>query len=116
MSDSIQQDLSKIFVYGQVSELLNQKDKKRVIAILQNDPNYYLSLLNNIEMTDLYTKFKSNPKKLIDELNKISNNDNMFREISAFMHDTNDMLSIGSFVMGEKKGKEAKIGQIIDFE
>ena len=103
-------DGGKIFVWGQIGEMLKELDKKRLISIAEKNSNYTYSRMANDEILDLVRRMKAGEsfdkiKPDIDELNEL---DNIFREIAEFLHEKpHDMLSIGSFITGELESKKA---------
>lgn len=102
LSDRI--DASKIFIWGQVGEKLGALDDTRLFSVAQNNPNLLLSTLTNKEIAPLIKKLAENDynfESIRIEIEKLNELDNIFREISSFMNETEDMLSIGSFLTGE---------------
>lgn len=107
-TDSIER--SKIFIWGQVGKQLKDMDDERMLAIAQDDPDYFMSILANRDISEIIIQIikekglSKESKKLILAVNKF---DSVFREISQFMQHTEDMLSIGSFMTGELDKKKA---------
>ncbi|GAI88734.1 unnamed protein product [marine sediment metagenome] len=81
-----------------------------MLAIAQADPDYYMSVLANKDISEVIVSIikdeglTDETKQKIMALNEL---DNVFREISAFMQEVEDMLSIGSFMTGELEKKRA---------
>ena len=104
------QDLANIFIWGNVGEKLKGLDAERLMAIAQSDPNYYLSVIANDELDDMIRvlvekgELTDDIEKAIRHTNKM---DNIFREIAEFLHESEDMLSTGSFIVGEVEEKTA---------
>ncbi len=105
-------EAGKIFVWGQAGEILKKLCDKRMLAIAQENPNYFLSLIANSEiktiikaiMDDSEIVFNDDIKKDIIRLNEV---DSTFRETVKFLHGAEDMLSTGSFLTGEMEEKSA---------
>lgn len=101
-------DASINFVWGHVGKKLQKLDPERMLCLTQQDPDYSLSVLTNIEIDDLIKELFSDDKdipnlnvniqKKILNLNKV---DNTFREIARFLRYKQDMLSIGSTITGQ---------------
>lgn len=104
------QDAGMNFVWSKIGKDLQQLDKKRMLAIAHQKPDYMLSVQANIDGLEIIEKLfdsdKSFPEltkeieKMIFELN---HKDNMFREISDMLRHSRDMLSMGSTITGEIK-------------
>lgn len=116
MADPTQIDASKIFIYGQIGDSLQKRDKERLLGVLQHNPDYFLSLLANQDISGLLDLFREADYKITPELKKliyqINSNDAIFREIARFMQDSGDMLSSGSMVLGEVDKTESGIWHI----
>jgi PIN domain nuclease of toxin-antitoxin system len=111
---------AKILVWGAVGDELKNLDKKRMLAIIQDDPDFYLSVISNMETDILIEKLLKlsedtgefmngeilgkDIEKFIYDINKL---DVIFSEATKFLHDSNDMLATGSFVTGEFEQKQA---------
>lgn len=114
-------DKGKIFVWGNFGKEIKKLDEKRLLAICQNNPDYFLSLIYCDELEKIFNKLLSEIDELekdemvSDEiLNAIFENNklhDLFNEINDFLTQSNDMISIGSFLTGEfdKSGKLADI-------
>jgi hypothetical protein len=107
MQSSTDVEKSINFVWGYIGKQLQQLDKRRMLAIAQNNPNYHLNILANIDIdviindlffTDTDIILSDNLKKRIIELNRI---DNTFIEIAKFLKHSQDMLSTGSTITGQ---------------
>ncbi len=111
-SDAVRK--SKIFVWGQIGEMLKEMDPERVLAILQSNPNTSLYNLFRERLRPLLKKLHDNEgnaaiqEPLLEELKAQVDGANNFREISKYMHDKLDDLSIGSSVLGETQNPEAE--------
>lgn len=101
-------DASINFVWGYVGKKLQKLDTERMLCLAQQNPDYHLSILTNIELDTIIKELFSGKKdipnlnaeiqKKILKLNKV---DNTFREIARFMRYKQDMLSIGSAITGQ---------------
>ena len=98
-------DEAKIFIWGQLGERLKGKDAERLLAIAQENPDYFLSVLANEDLADIVAKYHELGKEMTPELLKLvkdmNRNDATFREIAEFMNQSGDMLSTGSAALGE---------------
>lgn len=126
-------DAGLILVWGQTGQKLTARDSERILAIAQKDPDYFLAIKANKEHMaivdmlkepeyienpdydekDISKKYIKNPEFNFNSVKvsivKVSENDNLFREVADFLHDADDMLSTGSFLTGELKNKHAKL-------
>lgn len=108
MSDAIER--GKIFVWGQFGQELKEKDPERLWAIAQQNPEYFLAVISNAEIETIIKdildsgELTKETMELIMTSNKL---DDIFRQISIFMKESPDMLSIGSFLTGETEEKKA---------
>ena len=105
---------AKILVWGAVGDKLKKIDPKRMLALIQQDPNYFLSVIGNIETDELIAKIlewantkKEWPKEIDDLVYQINKLDSLFLETSKFLHESQDILATGSFVTGEFEQKKA---------
>lgn len=113
-------DRGKILVWGNFGKEIKKLDEKRLFAVTQNNPDYFLNLILSDELDIIFDKLIDeieNDNKISDEtLEKIfkSNNlHNLFKEINEFLTQSDDMLSIGSFLTGEFD-KSDKLASILD--
>lgn len=104
-------EASKILVWGHIGQELKELDPERVLAIAQQNPNYYLALLSNKEIQSIITEIYESGKGLTEEHKKLirawNKNQAVFIEVAKFLHATEDMLSTGSFLTGELEGEQA---------
>ena len=120
-------DGAKILVWGAVGDLLKSLDKQRMLALVQHDPDFYLSVIANMETDTLIDKilqlsedgeetdgdFKE-IEKMVYKINKL---DTIFAEATEFLHESGDMLATGSFITGEFEQKKAilkTMGRVTD--
>lgn len=100
MTDRI--DAGKIFVWGHIGKDIKALDAHRMLAIAQQNPDYHLAIQANDEISAALAKLdKDNIDAAIEAIHKTDKLDNMFREMAAFLHESDDMLSTGSFMTGE---------------
>lgn len=105
---------AKILVWGAVGDKLKTLDKNRMLALIQEDPDYYLSVITNMEMDEVIKALLSlegtdeeipdSLEALIYKMNKL---DTIFIEATKFLHESGDMLATGSFITGEFEQKKA---------
>jgi len=131
MSDRTEASL--VLVWGQLGQKLQRRDALRLLAVAQKDPDYFLAVTANKEHLALIQSMKVpeyienpkyteggdepqylknpdyNPEGIKDAIRGVSANDNLFREVAEFLHDSDDMLSTGSFLTGELKNKHARL-------
>lgn len=105
---------AKILVWGAVGDKLKKIDPKRMLALIQQDPNYFLSVIGNIETDELIEKIikwanteDEWPKEIDELVYQINKLDSLFIETSKFLHESHDILATGSFVTGEFEQKKA---------
>lgn len=110
-SSSDKVEAGKIFVWGQAGQILKDLDEKRMLAIAQHNPNYYLSLMANSEIKDIIKAIMDKDFDLPDNIKKdiinLNEKDCIFREVAKFLREAEDMLSTGSFLTGEMDEKTA---------
>lgn len=112
ISTTDKQDLANIFIWGTVGERLKRLDEKRLLAIAQDKPHYYLSVIANDEIDKMIRvlaetgEFNDEIKKTVRQINE---RDNIFRQITKFLHNSDDMLSTGSFIVGDLPEKTAML-------
>lgn len=101
-------DASINFVWGHVGKKLQKLDPERMLCLTQQNPDYRLSILTNIELDslikDLFPDNKDIPnlnKNIQEKILKLNNVDNTFRETARFLRYKQDMLSIGSAITGQ---------------
>lgn len=102
-------EAGKILVWGHIGQELKDLDPQRVLAIAQDDPKYFLSLIANDEIDDIIKivwdeGLTPEAETLILESNKLQA---IFEEVASFLHGAEDMLSTGSFLTGELKSEQA---------
>jgi len=104
-----------IFVWGNFGKKLEKKDKKRLLAIAQNNPDFFLNTLYDMEVLDIIddineTGLLENEKTLLDII-ELNDNHNLFKEINEFFTVNPDNLSTGSLLTGnlDKTGRFAQI-------
>lgn len=118
-------DGAKILVWGAVGDKLKSLDKNRMLALIQDDPDYFLSVIANIEVDELIAKLISLGEDCTDEefktikafIRRINKLDAVFMEATKFLHDSGDMLATGSFITGEFEQKRAilkTMGRVTD--
>lgn len=116
MTDRI--DASKIFVWGHIGDDLKKKDPRRMFAIAQDNPNYNLGVVALSEIKTMLAKLKENGFTVNDEIERLvaetNEHDDLFREIATFLQASDDMLSVGSFMMGETEKKTALLRLITE--
>jgi hypothetical protein len=109
-------DGAKILVWGAVGDKLKVLDKNRMLALIQDDPDFYLAVIANMEadtLIEMLLKIQSDDEDLnvlkdIEEyVYKINKLDAVFSEATEFLHDSGDMLATGSFITGEFEQKYA---------
>ena len=104
-------EAGKIFVWGNIGKDIKALDEDRMLAVAQKDPDYHLALKCNSEVSDIVKALRDSKGVLTDKIKSMvintNNKDNLFREISAFLQESEDMLSIGSFMTGEMAKKTA---------
>ena len=105
---------AKILVWGAVGDKLKKIDPKRMLALIQQDPDYFLSVIGNIETDELIEKIikwanteDEWPKEIDELVYQINKLDTLFLETTKFLHDSHDILATGSFVTGEFEQKRA---------
>lgn len=105
MMDNV--DRGKTLVWGNFGKEIKDLDEKRLYAIAQNNPEYYLNLILTEELDIIFDKLLSaldNDEDIDEFLNEIFDSNkkhNLFKEINSFLTQSDDMLSIGSFLTGE---------------
>ena len=100
---------SKIFVWGDYGQVLKDMDSKRIHAIAQVNPDRFLAIISNCEIDlilDLILN-KELPKDFEKMIMELESKDTMFKEIAKFLSRQTDMLSVGSFLTGEKESNKA---------
>lgn len=113
---------ARLLVFGAIGDKLKSLDSKRVLAIIQQNPDYYLCSIGNIEtelMIDELVKWAQEipddadpsvlenlPKSLGTQIRKVIEHDALFAEIAEFLHTSGDILAAGSFVTGEFQQKQ----------
>lgn len=107
-------DAAKIFIWGAIGDELKNLDKKRMMALLQQSPEYHLAVLANIDVDVIIRKLiaiEGDNPELTEEIEELiyqlNYRDNIFAEATAFLHIMGDMLSTGSFITGEFEQKQA---------
>lgn len=110
-SPSSRIEASKILVWGHLGEELKKLDPERVLAIAQQDPKYFLSLIANEEIEGFIEALIEKGEGLTPELEEFitacNKNQAIFIEVAKFLHATEDMLSTGSFLTGQIAGDSA---------
>lgn len=115
MSDRTEAAL--VLVWGQMGKKLQNLDAERMLAVAQDNPNYFLAVTANNEHLAIIRamkdpKYQDSPKfreKVKAAIRDVSAHDNLFREVTEFLHDSEDMLSTGSFLTGELKNRHASL-------
>jgi hypothetical protein len=107
--DSSRIEASKILVWGHIGQELKDLDPERVLAIAQQDPKYFLSLIANGEIeTFIDSVIESG---LTEEIERFITDCNkkqaIFIEVAEFLHSSEDMLSTGSFLTGQIESEKA---------
>lgn len=109
---------AKVFIYGQIGEILNDLDKKRLMGIIQNNPNTHLfqislseilEILNQIEKLEIPELAPKDRKgvyiagigELLASIKDHNYKSNLFRELAEFSREDLDDLSRGSLLLGE---------------
>jgi len=110
-------DGAKILVWGAIGDELKKLDSKRMMALLQQNPKFHLSVLANMDTEKLIQKLielyvdEDTDAELTEEIEEmiyqINYLDNVFFEATEFLHNMGDMLSTGSFMTGEFEQKQA---------
>lgn len=104
-------EASKILVWGQIGDDLKKKSPRRMFAIAQDNPNYSLGVVALSEIRRIRDKLKSINHRVTPEIVEMvaetNEHDDLFREIATFLQASDDMLSVGSFMMGETEKKTA---------
>ena len=115
MNNDKQNDSTNL-VWSYVGEWFKRIDNERMIAIAQNNPNYFLSQFAQKEAFEIIEalennkwEFDDNILELISESNK---KDNAFRETAKYLNQSDDKLSAGSFITGNIV-KTGKLGEMI---
>ena len=105
---------AKILVWGAVGDKLKKIDPKRMLALIQEDPDFFLSVIGNMETDELIEKLiiwanteEEWPKELDELIYQINKLDTIFLETTKFLHESQDILATGSFVTGEFEQKQA---------
>lgn len=114
MSDT-NSDKGNIFVWGHFGKKLQKLDNKRYFAITQNSPAYHLSRIYNDNLEKIIDKIgldNCNMDEIFKEMENENYLDNLFRQISYYLTNNADMVSIGSTLTGELE-KSVKLGRII---
>lgn len=103
-------DGAKILVFGAVGDKLKKIDPKRMMALIQQDPSFFLNVIANIEADEIIElilgadDITENIEKAIIQSNKLHT---IFTEAADYLHEANDTLATGSFVAGEFEQKKA---------
>lgn len=108
ISDSAER--GKIFVWGDYGQSLKNIDEKRIHAIAQSNPNHYLAMISNSEISEIIKEIVENgelSESTKQKIQKSVSNDSLFSEIAKLLRVQTDMLSIGSFLTGEKEKNKA---------
>lgn len=102
-----------IFIFGQLGEKLRELDDERLLAILQAKPDYFLGQKASQEIDELLDKLLADEltdeelDRALDLAIIINERDSIYREVARFMHDSDDMLSVGSMTLGELASSDA---------
>ena len=114
--DNSRIEASKILVWGHIGQELKSLDPKRVLAIAQQDPRYYLSIIANKEIDTMIREVyeKGLSPKIEEEIAESNRLEALFEEVADFLHNSEDMLSTGSFLTGELKGDQALLRIVED--
>lgn len=107
---------SIVFIWGQMGEKLKDIDQDRMIACMEKNPNITLYNIFREKIRPILNRIRdnhenSNPGGVSigrDDLKNEIEKANKFREISKFMRDELDELSMGSALLGEIKSPEAE--------
>lgn len=112
--DSDRIEASRIFIFGQIGQKLKELDDRRLLAIAHERPHRYLSTLANEDIEALVSDLMESGELDLEAIGEINELDNTFREIAKFLHESDDMLSTGSFILGQIENESAhlKINQI----
>lgn len=110
MNDS-SSEKGKIFVFGNYGEILKEKDAKRIHAIGQQNSHHYLSVIANQDAQEIVKAIIESDMELTDDVIKLimdlNETHDIFVQFSKYMRIQGDMLSIGSFLTGEKESDKA---------
>lgn len=106
---------AKILVWGAVGDKLKTLDKQRMLALIQDNPDYFLSVIANIEVDKIVRMLMKLADDCSDEefkviksmIKKVNQLDAVFFEATKFLHESGDMLATGSFITGEFEEKRA---------
>lgn len=96
---------SKIFIWGDIGQDIKDLDKLRMMAIAHDNPSFHLSCIANRELFDILDKMDKEQEitpDIMKDIKRTNELDNSFREIAEFLHESDDMLSTGSFIVGQK--------------
>lgn len=107
--DSDRIEASRIFIFGQIGQQLKEMDERRLIAIAHNKPHRHLSTIANEDIEELIATLFNSDELDFEALAEINELDNNFREIAKFLHDSDDMLSTGSFILGQLENESAHL-------
>lgn len=124
---------AKVFIYGQIGEVLNELDQDRILAIIQDNPNNHLFQISLDEILDLLDQIeklkplleavpeKDRGKVHIGGLNEFleafkghCKKARLFRELAKFTRDDMDELSQGSLLLGETE--ETGFMEVSDYD
>jgi len=102
-------------VWSYVGEWFKRLDNERMIAIAQNNPNYFMSQIAQKEAFNIIDLLKENNyqfnNKILKLISESNLKDNAFRETAKYLNQSDDKLSAGSFITGNivKEGKLAEM-------
>lgn len=113
---------ARLLVFGAIGDKLKSLDSKRIMAIIQDNPDYYLCSIGNIETEQMIqdllkwareepkdtesVEFEDLPTPLKSQIRKVIEHDDLFAEIANLLNKSGDILAAGSFVTGEFQQKQ----------
>lgn len=103
-------DRAKVFIWGEIGELLKEKDRDRLLAVIQSRPEYYLGQKASRDIDEIIIDLLASgdiTPELEARIIEINELDSIFRETAKLLRESDDMLSIGSMALGELDKSEA---------
>lgn len=100
------------FVWGNVGKKLEKLSEKRLFSIAQKNPEYYLYMVYSDELDNMFDDIIENGIEGYEEkIIELNEKHNLFIEISEFLTESNEIVSIGSTLTGQidKSDRFAKI-------
>jgi hypothetical protein len=98
---------------------LSNKDVNRILCLFGDNNDLHELLVDvltddNIDIDEIYNKIKNFTMcdKMKEKIKELNQTDDMFREVARYFRDETDMLSKGSFMVGELEKEPAHLKTI----